>query len=304
MKKFWDFLDYFFIPSERNNLRAKALHHDFLTFYLVIALLLVFFFFTFRAQITHVLAFATDITVQKLHELTNQERQNNGLSTLNYNDALAAAAYLKAQDMLQQNYWAHYSPSGRSPWDFVKAAGYNYQLAGENLAKNFLFSQDVVSAWMASPTHRDNIVRGDFKDVGFSVVNGVLNGEETTLVVQMFGAGSTTQEASSPIAVAAEENPNPEPTQVVQPTNTPQPTKVQEKEKDAIVASNKKNLSKFSFNLSYIFIGFILLVLIVDLYFAKRMNILRVTGKNLAHIVFLMFIIAGFVLYITKGSIL
>lgn len=296
MKRFLDFLDYLFIPSEKNNLRAKVLHHDFLTFYLVIALLLVFSFKSFRAQITDVLGFATDITVQKLHELTNQERQNNGLSALNYNDSLSSAAYLKAQDMLKQNYWAHYSPSGRSPWDFIVAVGYKYQFAGENLAKNFLFSRDVVSAWMASPTHRDNIVRREFTDVGFAVANGVLNGEETTLVVQIFGTGSTAQEASTPIAVQAEENPNPQP--------PVEPTKAQQQEKDVVVAAEKKNLSKFSFNLSYIFIGFILLVLVIDLYFAKKMNILRVTGKNLAHIVFLMFIIVGFVLYITKGSIL
>ncbi len=280
MRKILDFFHYFFIPSEKNNLKARALHSDFLTFYLAIALLLTFSFFSFKAEIKDVLGFATDINSQKLFELTNQQRKLNNLLPLSHSEVLAKAAYLKAQDMFQQDYWAHYSPSGESPWEFILASGYKYNFAGENLAKNFLFSKDVVSAWMQSSTHRDNIVRREFSDVGFAVVNGILNGEETTLVVQMFGSESP--RGAEPVALETEVS-----------TTSP-----------ILGKTNAKNLSKFSFNLSYIFIGFILFVLMVDLYFAYRLNILRVSGKNLAHIIFLMFIFAGFVLYITKGTII
>ena len=50
-----------------------------------------------------------------------------------------------------------------------------------------------MTAWMNSPTHRDNVLRKDFTEVGFAVVDGTLGGEQTTLVVQMFGKPSTTR---------------------------------------------------------------------------------------------------------------
>ncbi len=286
MKKLRNFLHYFFVPSERNNLRAKALHHDFLSFYLVLALLLVFSFKTFRSQITNVLGFATDITVGKLYELTNEERHKNNLPVLAYNETLAKAAELKAQDMFKDNYWSHYSPSGKSPWEFILTSGYKYEYAGENLAKNFLFSKDVVDAWMASSTHKDNLTRKDFEDVGFAVVNGVLNGEETTLVVQMLGNENEVE------AVPAAQQPE---------VSANSPVLGDQR---VLVSGEQKSVARFSSNFSYILLGFIVLVLVTDLYFAYKMNIFRITSKNLAHIIFLIFILAGFLFYITKGSII
>ncbi len=191
MKKIQDLLHHLFIPKEKNNYRAKALHHDFLTAYLVFALVVTVLFKQIQTETGNVLGYATDITTQKLYELTNKERGKAGLPTLAYNEKLSEAAKLKAENMLENNYWSHYGTNGESPWQFILGAGYEYEYAGENLAKNFLFSNGVVEAWMNSPSHKENIMRKEYKDIGFAVVSGVLNGEETTLVVQMFGTPST-----------------------------------------------------------------------------------------------------------------
>jgi len=137
----------------------------------------------FQNQNGSILGFATDISTQKLLTLTNEERAKDGLSELSYNLKLEEAAQKKAKDMFAKDYWSHYGPSGETPWDFILDSDYQYEYAGENLAKNFLFSGDVVNAWMNSETHRDNILRKEYSEVGFAIVNGVLNDEETTLVV-------------------------------------------------------------------------------------------------------------------------
>src|SRR4030065_255642 len=123
-------------------------------------------------QFKNILGYATDINMPALYQLVNEQRQNNNLPPLTYNEKLAQAAYGKAQDMFTKNYWAHYAPDGATPWNFILASGYQYEYAGENLAKNFLFSQNVLDAWMASPSHRENILRKDYNEVGFAIVNG------------------------------------------------------------------------------------------------------------------------------------
>src|SRR5690606_16105426 len=76
---------------------------------------------------------------------------------------------------------------GTEPWHWYSAAQYPYAAAGENLAKGFRTSKALATAWMHSDSHRENILGADYKDVGIAVVNGVLAGEETTLVVAHFG---------------------------------------------------------------------------------------------------------------------
>jgi hypothetical protein len=299
MQKLTGFLRHLFIPNEENNFRAKLLHHDFLTYYLLFAI-----FFTFILKISwlsNILGFATDITVEKLYQLTNQERQKNGLAPLNYSEELSQAAYKKAQDMFTKNYWSHYAPDGTTPWNFILASGYRYEFAGENLAKNFLFSDGVVSAWMNSPTHRDNILRKEYTDVGFAVVNGILNGEETTLVVQMFGKPlEKTITLNQPKVSQAKEK-----TSVLLPSPSaskkqiyPQPVVLAKEEKQ-----NKLNLTKFSLDINFIFLTFLLLALGMDLYFAKRLGVVRFTGKNIAHFIFVIFLLIS-LFYLPRGKVL
>jgi uncharacterized protein YkwD len=141
-----------------------------------------------------VLGFATNISVSEVINLTNSERASSGLGPLKTNSSLSKAAELKAKDMFQKDYWAHFAPDGTSPWYFFGLVTYKYTWAGENLARDFATSTGVVAAWMDSSGHRANILSPNFSETGVAVVNGNLEGEDTTLVVQLFG---------KPVSVAA-----------------------------------------------------------------------------------------------------
>lgn len=294
MKKLIDFFHHLLIPREDNNFRAKALHPDFLTVYLFIA---VFLTFAFKyTPLSNILGYATDITVEKLYQLTNEERQKRGLPSLIYNETLSQAAAKKAQDMFTKNYWAHYAPDGKTPWDFILEAGYQYKYAGENLAKNFLFSQGVVDAWMNSPTHRENILKKDYEEVGFAVVNGTLNGEPTTLVVQMFGKPIASSLVPKPAMAASQPS-----------SSFAQPVTNLSSAKETVLAkrstAQKFNFTSFSFNFNLLFLLFLLLILVLDFYFAYRLRLIRIGGKNLAHFIFISFLFIG-LLIASRGAIL
>jgi hypothetical protein len=143
------------------------------------------------------LASASSINTSELVNLANTERANRGLNTLTVDSRLVSAAYAKGQDMLAKDYWDHFGPNGESPWDFILSSGYNYVFAGENLAKDFTQASAIHSAWMASPTHKSNIINSNFQNVGIAAVTGEFQGEETTIVVQMFGSLESTQ--STPV---------------------------------------------------------------------------------------------------------
>lgn len=183
----------------------------------------------------NILGYASNITIAQIIEGTNNERAKQGLVSLTYNQQLSEAASGKAQDMFNEQYWAHTSPSGKEPWDFIKNAGYSYRVAGENLARDFDSTAPMISAWMNSPTHRANILNSRYRDIGLAVVDGRLNGVETTLVVQMFGAQATSTSDSQPsvdVPAAilgepeAEVLQTPTPTPVVTPTPDTQLTPV------------------------------------------------------------------------------
>ncbi|MBU0976465.1 MAG: CAP domain-containing protein [Patescibacteria group bacterium] len=134
------------------------------------------------------LVYASNINVSELVNYTNAERSARNLGTLTVDSRLVSAAYAKGQDMLEKDYWAHYGPNGESPWIFISQAGYSYVYAGENLAKDFSSAAPIHSAWMASPTHRDNIINVNYTNIGIAAVTGDFQGQETTIVVQMFGS--------------------------------------------------------------------------------------------------------------------
>ena len=135
-----------------------------------------------------VLGQTSNVSVSELLEDVNKERQSDGLNKLQLNEKLNKAAFMKAQDMLEKGYWAHEAPDGTQPWQWFSKAEYNYDIAGENLAKNFTSSNGVVNAWMQSPGHKANVLGEKYDDVGFAIANGELNGEETTLVVSLYGS--------------------------------------------------------------------------------------------------------------------
>ncbi|HAM37678.1 TPA: hypothetical protein DCP42_03125, partial [Patescibacteria group bacterium] len=182
----------FFIPTQQNKYKPYLLRKIALVAY---SLLLVFVN-SFGGVFGIDQAQASNITPSNIISLTNQERSANGLNTLKDNSKLAAAALAKANNMFEEQYWDHFGPNGETPWQYIRAEGYDYVYAGENLAKGFQTSEGVHEAWMASPTHAANIMSANYKDIGVAVVQGVLLGKQTTLVVQMFG-NLTTEVASA-----------------------------------------------------------------------------------------------------------
>jgi hypothetical protein len=196
--------------------------------------------------------------------------------------------------MFAKNYWSHFAPDGASPWDFINGSGYRYEYAGENLAKNFLFSQGVVDAWMNSPTHRENILKKNYTEVGYAIVNGVMNGEETTLVVQMFGT------PLSP-SIAREEPPVKAPQA---PATKPETLTSGNAVLGRDIKQDKINMLPFSLKASYVFMIFFTLALIADFYIAAKLQIVKVGSKHVAHLIFLGFIMLGVVFIIKQGAIL
>ncbi len=145
---------------------------------------------TFFVAVVFLFPLATSsqtIAKQEVVNLTNQQRLNNNIYQLKINPLLEQAAMAKAKDMIADNYFAHFSPSGEKPWDFITAAGYHYKFAGENLAMDFSSATNAVSAWMTSATHQENILSLDYDEIGIAVVEGELEGRNTILIVQMFG---------------------------------------------------------------------------------------------------------------------
>lgn len=295
------------MPATDNNHRSKALHHDALLAYVLVFAVINLGIRALHRQFPDVLGYATDIRVYDLLAQTNAQRTGLGLGTLSLNDELSKAAYAKAQDMFAHGYWAHTSPTGKTPWEFIVASGYKYTLAGENLAKNFSTSKGVVDAWMASPTHRDNIVKPGYRDVGFAVVNGVLGGEETTLVVQMFGAGEALAQAPEPKREAPVEVPAEAPVPVEIPAakgntaahNAP----VSLPAVSGVSKTPVINIPTLTREISFLFIGVLVGVLGIDFAVVSKKKIPRLAGHNIAHIIFLSALVIALI-SIKRGSLI
>lgn len=150
--------------------------------------------------------FSSAITPVNIISLTNASRSSLDLSTLSENALLDASAQAKAEDMLAHQYFAHTSPDGVTPWSWIKGKGYSYRYAGENLAVYYTEAEDVNAGWMASPTHRANIVDTRYTDIGVGVAQGEYNGYPAVFVVQHFG-----KPAGAPAIVEAIPTPPEEP---------------------------------------------------------------------------------------------
>lgn len=143
------------------------------------------------------------IEANALVDETNQQRVADGLEALEISPLLTQAAQDKANDMATNNYFAHTSPAGVTPWDWFEKAGYSFSFAGENLAVNFANSQDVTNAWMNSPDHRANILDGAFTQIGIATAQGTYNGQPAIYVVEEFGTPAAAPLAFVNTAAAA-----------------------------------------------------------------------------------------------------
>ncbi len=106
----------------------------------------------------------------------NRERNKIGLSPLTEDRRLSAAAESRMREMEDLEYWAHRSPDGRSPFLWLRPHGYDFNYAGENLARGFETPEILVEAWMESRGHRDNILSSNFENVGVAIIDGSTTG--------------------------------------------------------------------------------------------------------------------------------
>lgn len=118
----------------------------------------------------------------------NKERSKYGLPKLKLNTKLTTATRLKVKDMQDKHYWNHYAPSGTSPFKWIDDAQYTYRYAGENLARGFTTVGATMKAWMASPTHRKNILNPAYRDTGLTIISTGAGSEKRIAIVNMFGA--------------------------------------------------------------------------------------------------------------------
>lgn len=199
-----------FIPHPRNNYHPHAISHRMLALLALLVMTVKIVGISMVAVAPAAPAEASAITGATVIQLANAARKEGGLSALTANSLLAKAAQNKANDMLARQYFAHNTPTGETPWTFIKAVGYSYVTAGENLAIDFSEAESIQSAWMNSPGHRANIMNGAFSEIGIGIAKGTYNGHDTTIVVQMFGA-PIAQKVEMPSA----------PTPVAQPTPAP-----------------------------------------------------------------------------------
>ncbi len=134
-----------------------------------------------------VLGESANVSMEALLEETNKARAERSLPEVTLSQKLNQAAYLKASDMFDKQYWGHDSPEGTKPWKWLVDVDYAYTKAGENLARNFYTAEAVNTAWMNSDEHRKNIVDPDYTEVGFAVASGMLKDRTTTIVVALYG---------------------------------------------------------------------------------------------------------------------
>src|SRR4030043_1979758 len=314
-------LIHYLIPHPSNNHKAKLLHSSSL---LIIASLLLFFQLTLyllpKTGIK-ILGYASRISVDEIVRLTNEKRVQAGLSPVEFNATLASAAKAKGDDMLSKDYWAHIAPDGTQPWRFFTDSGYKYRYAGENLARDFSDANSAVEAWMASPTHRDNLLSAKYKDIGIAVVEGDLAGVDTTIIVELFGTKQAdtippapiaqqgiTSQASPSATIAAVWVPTASPT-VIPVTPTPLPTLVAMLQQTisspspSVIPSVLISPFQTTKGISLFVVGFLMLVLILDGLIVSRRRIARIGGRTFAHMSFLGMILA-IALILRAGKIL
>ncbi len=284
-------LAHVFLPRKRNRHRPWILHPHGLALVstiivgLHISLAIILHFPIFPDIL------GTDNTITSTEVLANinEKRSEHNLPALKFNEQLSSAAREKGADMFEQAYWAHTSPEGTEPWDFIDSSGYRYSVAGENLARNFHSAEMMTSAWMASPTHRANILHTEYQDTGIAVVEGTMNGKSATVVVQLFGTPERVPFAELPDQAYA---------------TTRMVVNASAQNADSILGAQME-ITPVHFYRGGIFVILSLLlgVLAYDMHLANRKNLRRNVSKNLAHIILLLAVITT-VFLAENGSLL
>lgn len=300
------------LKSRPHLISSRALVHYF-------SFLLLFFISISITKIKapEILGFATSIDIDGLLSETNGARLKNGAGEVRINTLLSIAAEKKALDMFEYNYWSHTSPSGVQPWDFILGENYDYIYAGENLARDFSTSKGVIDAWLDSKSHRENLLNPKYVDIGLAVVDGELDGAETTLVVQMFGAprqslAEITQASATEVLSVEDQNAVEvqETFETINPSTEfengvkRQPQIMQiEIPSNHLVTSPVINVQESTKDLVMYFAILLLVLFTIDSIFVYANRHEKHTGHGEVHILYILFIILG-VLIIRAGGIL
>jgi len=180
----------YFIPHEKNNYKPRILHKKSLVIITIslcfIKILLsgyLFLIYPNEAKMSELMS------VQIL-EMVNKERGEYNIHYLSRNSILDIVALEKAEDMFNNNYFAHKSTDGKMIWDLIDENEYSYLYVGENLAMNFTEAESAHNALMQSETHKINILNEQYNEIGIAVIGGIMDGKKTNVLVQLFASSS------------------------------------------------------------------------------------------------------------------
>lgn len=240
MKRFSKWFKKYFIPHLGNEHQPHFLRHESMMALFMLVIIIELGFLVQVFVVFDKTKFLSAVLPGVLATLANEERGDLNVPPLKENPLLTKAAQMKAEDMARNSYFAHTSPTGITPWYWFDQVGYRYVHAGENLAVNFSESSDVGEAWMNSPTHKANIIKKDYTEIGIGVASGTYQGRSTIFVAQLFGTPAATfqpsmPEPESPVVPATAQTkttpsvnptvkPTPKPTTVPSQNPTPTPT--------------------------------------------------------------------------------
>lgn len=119
---------------------------------------------------------------QQLLDLVNKARAEKKLAPLVIDENLLKVARIKAKDMIENNYFSHQSPTYGSPFDMMRQYENTFKSAGENIAGNKTV-EGAFKAWMASDSHKKNILNSGFSVTGIGVQESATYGK---VIVQQF----------------------------------------------------------------------------------------------------------------------
>ena len=196
------------LPAGKPRFHMNIFWKNKFVFWNLVALIFVKAVFSYSGlQFASIMGGAPVFAKEEIVSQTNAFREFLGLGDLKESSVLDQAASQKLQNMITDQYFAHTSPAGISPWHWIEVNNYKYVYAGENLAIGFVTAKDTVDAWENSPSHRANLANSNFKEIGVAVAPAKIQNNEGFLVVQLFG----TPKPTKPAVAVTKPSPSPAP---------------------------------------------------------------------------------------------
>ena len=229
-----------FIPHEGNNYHPHILQTKRAVLYTGVSLAIKIIAIGFVLALPQEAFLLPDVLLEQKKELAilvDSARKDRNIPLLSTSGKLEQSSQLKATDLVEKQYFSHTTPEGKGFSAFLKDVGYEYTVAGENLAMGFSNPKAVVDAWIASPLHYKNLADGEFNEQGLGIDSGLYDGKDTIFIAHHFGkpkqyvttAQAQSQEANKKLDVSGTKISQPEPV-VQQNNNQEQVSQEQEKQ--------------------------------------------------------------------------